>query len=139
METESSLPDCGDEQLCPTIVATIGPLDEVVIENPADLDCALEALRDRTPGLLSWDKQNFDGDDEGYVLIQADGMVIRRNWGLQDLAWIVSDSELGAPLASGEFEACLIEPDLEARLNCVRRPLESASLVCDEGWGIDVI
>ena len=131
-------PTCG-EPLCPTVSLTCkgycsdGP---VVLEDPAALECALLALRDRTPGLVEWSSHENGGQysDHGYVLVNADGVAVRRNWGWSDLYYQTSAAILGALPPPEDFDACLAEPDDLARFQCLRGQLSTQIAVCDEGW-----
>ena len=138
MSSTPAMPDCGSE-LCPVIRLSLGGVDEYMFNNPEAIDCALEALRDGTPGLLRWQQQNDDGNTDGYLLIQDDGTLVRRTWGLQDLAWVIDEALLGDSRPSSDFEACLANPDTTSRYDCVRNAQTSTSLTCDTGWIVDVI
>ncbi len=135
------LPSCG-ELLCPQIIgADDGPSNTIEFDNPEAIDCALAALRDRTPGLLRWDLQYVGGqfEDIGYLLIEADATLYTREWGFQDLAFIAEDAVTGPARDSAEFEACLAEPEPSARFECVRLALASTEATCSPGWHEDVI
>jgi hypothetical protein len=132
-------PTCG-ETLCPTIVArgtdSFGsPAFE--LDSPEALECALQALRDRTPGLISYDWDHGSGifTDSGHILIDAEGTAVFRSWGNNDLSYDVEDAVL-RELKPAEFYAqCLDDPSAEARLECV---LSSGPAVetCADGWRI---
>ncbi|NVB36207.1 hypothetical protein G6O69_36615 [Pseudenhygromyxa sp. WMMC2535] len=132
---DPNLPTCG-EQLCDTVIATLADDATFTVENPDALTCALEALRDRTPGYLHWDYDAYSGMErvEGYTLILDDGSAISRVWGVYDLSQDVSEAELGALEDATYFEACLAEEDDQARFDCLRTQLVSVEASCDEGW-----
>jgi hypothetical protein len=138
-------PTCG-ETLCPLASGDCaegycskgGPF---VLADPAALECALMALRDRTPGIVEW--RLVEGDpangptrnENGYVLVNADGSAVRRHTTREDLGYGVSDAVLGELPAPEAFDACLADPDDLARFECLRAQLEPALGVCDEAWG----
>jgi hypothetical protein len=124
--------DCGDNRCDPTVF---------MLADPDALICALTALRDRSPGIVTWSWSELIGqyDDSGYVLINEDGTAVRRNWGWMDLSYEASDAVLGELPSAEAFDTCLAEPEDYARFNCLRRGLESALGVCDEGWSYDKI
>jgi len=136
-------PTCG-ESLCAEVVADCenGGKDNVclgppfTLEDPAALECALTALRDRTPGRLDWDYTANQGvvDQDGYILILEDGRAVRRSWSLYDLDFEAGDAELGELTDAAVFDACLVEPDDIARFDCMRSALASVTAVCNEGW-----
>ena len=135
-DTPPDAPQCG-EQLCPTIVLENDQsAPGEVIVNPEDLDSILTALRDRTPGLLSWSSSYSLGQftNDGYILIHDDGRAVRREWGRQDLSYEVDDAQLGELEDSSVYDGCLASDDDFARFDCARRALASTEAVCDTGW-----
>jgi hypothetical protein len=133
-----SLPTCG-ESLCGDVSGSCdGWCDESPFElpSPEALECALVALRDRTPGIVTWSWSGNAGqyDEDGYVLINADGTAVRRSWGWSDLLYQADQAELGALPPAEHFDACLADPDDLARFDCMRASLDSTLGVCDEGW-----
>jgi hypothetical protein len=106
-----------------------------VLDDPDALVCALEALRDRTPGVVTWDLSELGGqyEDVGYVLMLDDGTAVRRAWGWQDLEFTVSDAGLGELAPPEYYDACLADPDALARFDCLRNAVNPTT-VCDEGW-----
>ena len=104
--------------------------------DPSALDCALTALRDRSPGLLQWelDIDSGYGFDGGYVLIKEDGRAIVRTWSWLDLGGETQAAVLGELPASSEFDACLALDDEEQRFECLRSTSVSSELVCDGRW-----
>lgn len=134
-----SLPACG-EPTCPGVSlvceGSCGDGLPMELDDPAALECALTALRDRTPGHVTWTLSEHTGqfDDAGYVLVNADGTAVRRNWGWQDLTYEVTDAVLGELPPPEDFDACLADPDDVARFICLRSTLQSMQGVCDDGW-----
>lgn len=134
-----SAPTCG-EGPCPTVQGSCEVCEEVppvsLSVDTAALECALVALRDRTPGLItwSWDTDSGYGHDEGYLLVHEDGTAVRRSWRRLDLIFEASDAEVGELPAPAVFDACLAEPDDRARFDCLRTELATQHGVCDEGW-----
>jgi hypothetical protein len=138
-------PICG-ETLCPLTSGDCaegycgkgGPFG---LADAAALECALMALRDRTPGIVEWSLVEGDPangptrNEDGYVLVNADGSAVRRHTTREDLGYVVSDAVLGELPPADAFDACLADPDDLARFECLRAELEPALGVCDEAWG----
>ena len=137
-EQDVSLPACG-EQLCGDVrgscEGTCGdwPLE---LASPDALECALTALRDRTPGLYTWTWSANGGQysEDGYVLINADGSAVHRKWGWSDMLFEASPAALGELPPAEHFDACLADPDDLARFDCLRAELDSTQAVCNGGW-----
>ncbi len=129
------LPTCG-EHVCGAIVGQEALSGGLELDAPANLDCALLKLRDRVPGLLTWEiNPNQAFTDEGYVLIHADGNAIFRRHGARDLGYVVGDAQLGPLKSVGFFSDCLALPVGDAgRLDCLRTAMEAVTAVCDPGW-----
>lgn len=130
-----------DDASCPRVVGSCGDtycaLGGVFeLADPTALECALVALRDRTPGLLEWSFSEGLGihNEDGYLVVDADGTAIRRHWDREDLNFAVSDAVLGPLPAAAVFDACLAEPDARIRFDCLRAELEQPQGTCDEGW-----
>jgi hypothetical protein len=131
-------PTCG-EAICPPVSAACadGLCSDALFEldDPAALECALTALRDRTPGLLTW---SYSEElelltQDGYLLIHDDGTAVRRDATRQDFNVEVSDATLGELLPE-TFDACLADPSDLARFDCMRGAFETQLGVCDAGW-----
>jgi hypothetical protein len=125
-----SAPTCG-ETLCPTI--EVG--DDDVVMNPEAVDCALMALRDRTPGIITWHYSINAGQysDTGYLLIVEDGRAIQRWWGAEDKSYTIDAALLGELQTAAYFDDCLAEPEAIMRYHCVRSELAAIDVVCHEG------
>ena len=111
-----------------------------MLKSPEALTCALTALRDRTPGIIRWSFSDAGGQnsDAGYILIGDDGTAIRRRWGAEDLAYVVSDALYGRVPEPSAFEQCLAAGSAELRFDCMREfPLGSPIVTCDDGWSDD--
>lgn len=123
----------GDDSFCESLVELDATQEEA-------LACAITALRDRTPGVLTWSLSDPAQmiDSSGYVLILEDGRAVIRDQGAQDLTGNVSNADLGALAEASVFEACLADTDDAARFDCLRRAMLSDFVVCDEGWTIDL-
>lgn len=135
-----SLPTCG-ESVCPEVMAAEagdGGSGSLEVSNPEALTCALTALRDRTPGIVTWDWSDAIGQfqDDGYILIMADGTAVRRNYGWQDLSYIASDAELGPLEAPEHYTECLANASPQAQFDCLTANL-AATATCDEGFLYD--
>jgi hypothetical protein len=133
---EPSLPTCG-EDLCATVEASGSEFEgNFVLTNPEALDCALMALRDRSPGLVRWSWQENGGQfsDFGYILVQPEGTVVHRRWGAEDLGWEVSDAQAGELASAQHYDDCLAQTDVLVRFDCLRDLALAPVTVCDEGW-----
>jgi hypothetical protein len=136
-------PTCGDS-LCAEVVAdcenggkrNMCLRPPFTLEDPAALECALTALRDRTAGRLDWNYTASGGvaDQFGYILILDDGRAVLRSWSIHDLEFEAEDAELGELADAATFDACLAEADDLARFDCMRNALASTTAVCNEGW-----
>lgn len=141
------LPTCADP-ICPEAAAVYdmecdtGCSDEDDIDTEA-VDCALAALRDRSPGLLRWSLGFVNMEAhwyKGYVWIRGDGSAIWREWEAYDLVSTVSSSQVVELPTSEAYAQCLADPDPRNRFDCLRQSLLGPdNLVCDEGWVIDGI
>jgi len=133
-----SLPTCG-EPLCGDVSGSCdGWCDETPFELPSPdaLECALMALRDRTPGLVTWSWSGNGGqyDEDGYVLINPDGTAVHRSWGWSDLSYEANQASLASLPPAAHYDACLANPDDLARFDCLRAEINAILGVCDEGW-----
>jgi hypothetical protein len=140
MPPEPTSPTCVD-MICPTVVGAYaafceGMCVEGVMVDSAALECALVALRDRTPGLLRW-QLNIEGDlyaGAGYLWIQDDGNAIWRKWEGEDLVFTATPAQIVELPASATYEQCLTEGDVP-RFECLRQTLAGPDdFVCDAGW-----
>jgi hypothetical protein len=131
-------PSCGDA-LCDVAMVVADPeseWEEPMIANPEAVDCALMALRDRTPGVLTWDEEYSFGmyTESGYVLIYDGGEAVHRDWGVDDLNYWASEALRFELLAPEVYEACLADPDPLSRYGCLTAPPQVELEVCDPGW-----
>lgn len=131
------MPTCG-EPLCPIVEASGDATSDpsFALANPEALDCALGALRDRTPGLLQWRWNDGLGmyDDSGYILIHPEGTAVHRRWGAHDLAFEVSDARIGALPEASHYDACIALENARARFDCMRDTAIAEAAICNEGW-----
>lgn len=134
-------PTCG-ESLCPTVIARGGEHSsyeiEFELETPEALECALNAVRDRTPGIINydWDYDIGQFTKSGYILIDEDGTAVFRSWSNNDLSFDVSDAAVRELKPAESYARCLDDPSAEARLECLITP----GLVvetCAGGWSED--
>lgn len=135
LEELPSFPTCG-EVLCDLVVWTTdeGITDLASVEAA---ECALTALRDRTPGIVGWSASSNDDYDtsDGYVLIFDDGTAAIREWGTTGNDYHVGEGvrfELPEPAYYGD---CLAMMNYE----CIKMgPHPDNELVvletCVEGW-----
>lgn len=140
---DPSLPTCV-ESICPRVDAAFVEnencdtwCDGNVELDAAALECALVALRDRTPGLIRWSLaiEAEAKTDQGYVWIHDDGTAIWRKWESHDLGFNASAAQVVTLPASEVYTDCLAEPSEQVRFDCLRQSLSSPdNLVCDEAW-----
>lgn len=137
-----SAPTCG-ETLCPTVSATCAadcPPETFEVADLDALECTLLALRERTPGVVTWaydEDTKYRNVEDGYVLVREDGTVVRRSWSQVDVGCSVSDAVLGELPPPESFDACIAETDVQARFDCVRALLPVELAVCNEGADFD--
>lgn len=138
-----SYPTCG-EDLCAKIQAdspqgTTCYYKNLTVMDDAAVECALTALRDRTPGLLRWacNDDTAQVDESGYILILADGNAIRRTWGQEDLQLAASDALSGAMPDPSVFTDCLAMATSQERYECLTSfELGAPTQICDEAWSV---
>ncbi len=138
---DPSLPTCVGS-ICPTVVAAFEEACDTDCNGQAEVDavaleCALVALRDRTPGLIRWSLKITDSaaTDDGYVWIREDGGAIWRKWESEGVYFEATAAQLVALPASAVYEQCLAELDGRDRFDCLRQSLAGPeNLVCDLGW-----
>jgi hypothetical protein len=111
---------------------------EIVVDELA-LTCALEALRDGTPGVIvmSQDYGGVNAGRAGYIIIGEDGWSITRRRMSMDLAYQVCDAVLGALPPSDEFSLCLGYESTRNRFECLWFRPDGPLVTCDsdEDWG----
>lgn len=131
-----SLAPCGPA-LCDEVSSYSNEFSDS-LKNPDALICALEALRDRTPGVIRW-KNDADPDSTaygglGFTVIHADGTAVMGEW-----YWNfrccggnrITHDTLKDP---AEFTKCLNSSDTWTRLHCVKDPVKGITIeVCEEG------
>ena len=72
--------------------------------------------------------------------IHDDGSAIRRNWGGQDLTYVVGPAQLVELPDSEAYAQCLADASDQARFDCLRQMLANEQdPVCDAGWQIEGI
>jgi hypothetical protein len=142
--TAPSGPTCGKE-LCAIVQASEGELENeesgFMLVNPDALECALEALRDRSPGIVRWTWSDEYGQysEDGYILVQPEGTAVHRSWGAQDLSWVAEDARAGELPDAQYYDDCLAQPDAQVRFDCLRDVVIEEPTICDEGWWISSI
>jgi len=126
--------DCGPS-LCPSVTAKCDIDCELPPSAEADLQCALEALRDRTPGRIGWSGDYPGiGDWSTAVAILSDGTARRdstMDGGLCVQSGPVTHDTLKEP---AYFEGCLAEPDLQERFACARAAFADTLAVCEAAY-----
>ncbi|WAS95450.1 hypothetical protein [Nannocystis punicea] len=111
------------EETCP---------DDQPVEDEAALQCALEALRDRTPGRISWYYREFFGQwaYNTQVYIQADGNAIVTQSGGMDLCDYSGPDTRHSLEEPAYFEACLALATSRERYDCLTEGLADELVVC---------
>jgi hypothetical protein len=99
------------------------------------LDCVLTALRDRTPGRVTW----LAGDPGGSywkdveLAILPDGTAVRSGAMLDDLSYCPDIGTLHLELkAPAVFDECLTREDLDDRFRCLNQVSEVMIASCTE-------
>lgn len=130
-------PTCG-EFLCDRVEIT-GCYDyceegeQEAVENPEAMQCALEALRDRTPGIVTWRFNEAIRIENGYILINEDGSAVRRSWGPDDLLFQASAAVLGELETAEDYTDCMAVDNARDQYRCLAG-LSEIGATCDEGW-----
>lgn len=140
MWLDPSLPTCADP-ICPKAAAIYQVECDTDCNDDIDaeaVDCALVALRDRTPGLLTWSLDFLDSEAQrykGYVWIRGDGSAVWRMWEEYDLVFTVWAAQVVELPTSEAYAQCLADPEPRHRFDCLQQSLSGPdNLVCDEGW-----
>lgn len=118
---------CEATVACDDIQAVFG--GDVPVLNPEALECALTALRDRTPGQIRVMYSQAMSDTVSswlFLYVQADGTVFE-NEGTGPDEYALALVHRSLPPAD-VFEQCLLEPDLAARLVCVEMASDGEQL-----------
>lgn len=111
-------PGCG-EDLCPQATDTL-----------TSQGCVLEALRDRTPGIVRWYREGTSG----YLLIAGGGdFGVLRTAKQQPLCTEYSDATIAGLKDADVYAACLAGDDPAARLACIAEGFVAGE-VCGEGF-----
>lgn len=126
---------CPETPLCPDVqircsffdgscpVGSGGEPGEWTVNDPAALECVLAALRDGTPGKLSWSFATAEVGGQWSIEvtqhIQPDRSVFSLIYEREDLAFFRRDLTREALAPSSTFTACLDIPDLKTRSLCL--------------------
>lgn len=141
-----SLPTCVDP-ICPLVDGSYdqyceGMCSEGAGVDAAALECALVALRDRTPGLIRW-RLAVEGElyyGNGYLWILDDGNAVWRKWENEDLNFTATAAQIVELPPSATYEQCLASDDEALRFECLRQSLAGPDdFVCDDGWTAEAI
>ncbi|MEZ4384729.1 MAG: hypothetical protein R3A79_25595, partial [Nannocystaceae bacterium] len=104
--------------------------------SPSDAEaaeCALIALRDRTPGLIEWRGLYTDlRERSGYTLIRADGSLLTRAWIDYDGEPLPDAAKAGEPQAADIFEACRSRTSTGEKVLYVADALDTEAILCDD-------
>lgn len=105
-----------------------------IVVNVPGLTCALEALRDGTPGVIEFDTSAAAGyaSRSGYVVILENRQVITYAREIVDLNGHEEDAVLGSAPDASYFSGCL-EAGLEEQMRCLDFVPVAPTLTCIEG------
>ena len=109
------------------------PADEAQLA--ANVQCALEALRDRKPGSLRWGFQSGDGTTDSYEVYQmfGDGQArYLRGGDVGDCEWLEEDVAVVELRAASVYADCLAAAELMERFACIPATEEMYTVVCFE-------
>jgi hypothetical protein len=121
---------CGVQALCPVIqlvcpgTAADCELSLLTVENPAEIDCALQALAAGATGRIAWLIDDvFTGYSHQQVELDlvGDGTMFRQGNSHIDQYNMVDDVDRRPLPDFGFFEDCLQAPDWRIRFDCVRQ------------------
>jgi hypothetical protein len=126
--------ECGDTDacgmpVCPHIVLSDDFYDPTGGDTDAEsdaseaIDCALQALRDRGPGNVSWELSQYNGQNEfwGRLSMFGDGTASMGTSYVEDFCYSLEATISHVALAEPAFyEECRNLPDLFERLDCLR-------------------
>lgn len=119
-------PDCTSPALCDTIEAHCDTLCAFAgwagVDNEAALQCALQALRDRTPGVVGWTASTIsDGPDNEQVTLRilADGTVLRDPQFTTIFCTTYGPDTHNTLKSPDYFTGCLAMPDPGDRFLCM--------------------
>lgn len=134
--------ECEGRALCPLIRGTcprppdLYPCDRELEYVPADLQCALEALRDRALGKISIDVPNSEcglegcGADTTEIAIVAGGTAIVRDCNANPITAQGSTSSIRTLAEPDYFDECLGQVSGVAQLDCLFAGLSDEVVVC---------
>jgi hypothetical protein len=122
---------CG-EVLCELVLASVDCEPPDGVQTPEALQCALAALRDRTPGVIKWEKQTSCSYaiDWATISIFADGTAVYSPSGGEDLSWSTGPVWFGMLDPSDFFAGCLAEPDPMDGFQCLAQVLSGEPVEC---------
>ena len=132
--------ECADDEACNAPLCEIvgfteeeGPSFEIMSE--AALTCSLAALRDRKAGRIHWSYVGYGGQYSGYGTLNMYGdetVLFETGYKMDFCASSVPAISVKNLKAPEVFAACLADPDLGARLSCLREAFESSVATCQD-------
>lgn len=128
--------ECGPF-LC-TVVVEAGCPDQCPTDFTVDeaaLTCALTALRDGTPGTVSWHYTPTGGgvEENGSTSILADRAAIRSDSYSMIICGGQNPTVRGQLFNAEHFDACLADPSAQNRFDCLRGPVSAVDITCVPG------
>ena len=143
---------CGTNLVCPEFAVQCSALDAgcplsggdgsdfdaITVDDVAALDCALLALRDGTPGRLSWAVEDHDRRSSETHYIQSERAVFSHRVDVDDLYVLYSDV-VQSNLAPVEiFDPCVAAVELRNKMKCLANATAgSVTATCAMGAGFN--
>lgn len=144
---------CPSEELCPKVGVHCSPYDlgcpanygidnpmaDFFVDDESALDCVLVALRDGTPGKISWgvnEEDQFQYTETSYI--RQDRIVFTHRRDQDDFDIVYSDVSEKTLLPSAMFSSCLEATELRNKVKCLKEiTTGSVTTVCAMGAQLD--
>lgn len=115
---------------------------EFMVDDMAAVTCVLEALRDGTPGLVSWYFQSAETDGQHSIGVrfwtQQDRRVFAVRDNRYDLSYSIDDTREEALKDAAYFSECLAGPDVRTIALCLHEATDGEALqVCEPGGSFE--
>ena len=122
---------CGDE-LCATFMTNC--TEDCDASREANIECALTALRDRTPGRVQWfwsdTVDHIQRDTTVYIRAEGRALVVR--YVAADLTYTSGPDTLHMLEEPEYYAGCVALTDVQARVSCLVDGLGEETAVCRE-------